>query len=349
MRSEENISMVFPATDEYDSCDAKQRYHVQSPFLGLVIILLSFISFAGNGLVILSFFTNSELRRQKGSYLICNLAISDFICSAYIMLPCAVSLINNAWRTSGFFCRVNTVLNYAVLNSSYMSLAAINVDRAIAIKNPFTYPNLITSSRIKAAITCIWIHGFFFGTLAATVRPTSFEYSELLCAENACIKNITFTLISTTACFGVSSLSLLISVLTVISFVKKSRKVYPMQPGTNRNLKNNTKMLKSLFILVGVYFIFDSPYFVFKTALALTKTNFIPTKLCLLPVLMLFSTTILNPLIYGILRKDQREYSMKSLRMVSEKINNSNAYQRIKQILFVITDEPKRFFTLLQM
>lgn len=118
----------------------------------LIVGLLSVAACIGNGIVVLSYFTCSNLRDQPGNCFVLNLALTDFLCAVYTQMPCIANLANPEMRFTGVFCDLQAMLNWTLRTASNWSLAAISIDRAIAINKPFQYRIWLTNFRTRYTI-----------------------------------------------------------------------------------------------------------------------------------------------------------------------------------------------------
>ncbi|GBN23069.1 hypothetical protein AVEN_233991-1 [Araneus ventricosus] len=307
-------------------CSLEDRPQYFNTMAAIIIFLLSSVSMAGNGLVLLSFATCYQLRIQKGSFFVMNLAASDFLCSVYVMLPCILCLIENSLCMKGVTCRIHAIINSTLFTCSNMSLAAINIDRAIAINRPFEYRNLVTSFRVKIAIAYIWFHCLFLASVAGFYEYASFVDWELMCSPTWSRTTSAYAITAATLCVFLPSFLLLASNISIVYAIRKSRIVVfqnrTMVGGNGHQLgiKSNTKTLRSLYFLVLVYFICVPCYYVTKIGSAIKEKNVIPDGLCFVPIGLLFTATAINPFIYALLRKDHRKAFLCTIQMVLGKI-----------------------------
>ncbi|GFT55729.1 g_PROTEIN_RECEP_F1_2 domain-containing protein [Nephila pilipes] len=307
-----------------DICSVMMRPRELNFLAAFLILLLSIISMSGNGLVLLSFATFNQLRQQKGSYFVINLAVSDFLCSVYVMIPCAVYLIERTMRIDGFACTFHGIINSTLITSSNMSLAAINIDRAIAITKPFEYRNLVTAFRVRIAIVYIWTHCLCLAATSGLGGWVFFEEWELMCSPSWSSENVVYSLIAAILSFGLPSTLLLISNITIVYAIRKSRSVVfqndSSSGGQQLTVKKYTRTLRSLYFLVMVHFLCAPSYYIVKIGTAILGRTVILDGLCLLPVTLLFTSAAVNPFIYALLRRDHRKAFLDTLRMIYRKL-----------------------------
>ncbi|GFR31032.1 g_PROTEIN_RECEP_F1_2 domain-containing protein [Trichonephila clavata] len=308
----------------YDVCSSENRPQAMNYLAAFLIVFLSIISMSGNGLVLISFATCNQLRQQKGSYFVINLAVADFLCSVYVMIPCAVYLFESKWRVVGFPCTFHGINNSTLITSSNMSLAAINIDRAIAITKPFEYRNLVTAFRVRIVIVYIWIHCLGLAFIFGVTGWITFGEWELMCSPLWSSKQVALSLIAAILCFGLPSSLLLISNIFIVYAIRRSRTVVfqndSSPSGPQLAIKKYTRTLRSLYFLVLVHFLCVPPYYIVKIGLAVLGRREIMDGWCLLPVSLLFTSAAVNPFIYTLLRRDHRKAFLDTLRMIYTKL-----------------------------
>jgi hypothetical protein len=97
--------------------------------------------------------------RNSGTYLVCNLAVSDF-------LVCSLSIIRNAFETSGIHASWSQYggdfLWLSFPAASFGSIAAISVDRFFMVVYPLQHRIWMGGKVLPAWIACIWLLSFVF-------------------------------------------------------------------------------------------------------------------------------------------------------------------------------------------
>lgn len=323
-----------------ETCHSNGRQSLENHLTGILILLISFIAIAGNGLVLISFSHCSKLRSQKGGYFIANLALSDFLCSVYVMFPSALSLFNENWTLDGVACKIHAIYNSMLLTVSNLSLAAINMDRAIAVSRPFDYGNAVTMCRVKIAVSYIWFHGLLLGAVSLIEDEVKFSNWELMCAPTWSYEHVTYSWIAAVMCFVLPSLLLLVSNFAIVYAIRRSRSVVFQNCvaadgiGDRLCIRSNTRTLRSLYFLVFVYFTCVFPYYLVKFSLLIGNSNKVPIEICLIPTPLLYSAAAINPLVYAILRKDHRKAFSETISMVMGKLKH------IQEFLFSSPQQP---------
>nr|CAB3230737.1 muscarinic acetylcholine receptor M3-like [Phallusia mammillata] len=121
--------------------------------------ICSFLTIAGNAVVILSFVINKNLRNFS-NYLILSLAVSDFTIGAFSMNVFTTYTVNNSWTLGTVMCKAWLTVDYTASNASVMNLLVICFDRYLAITKPVKYRKWCTPRRAGFAIAGVWALSF---------------------------------------------------------------------------------------------------------------------------------------------------------------------------------------------
>ena len=116
---------------------------------------LMFISIIGNTLVLAAILRTSSLR-SPSNILLCSLAVSDLLVGFVVQpLYIASELTENA-----DMYQVLGVMSYAACGVSLMTMAAISVDRFLALHYHMRYPILMTTHRAVYTSVTLWFISF---------------------------------------------------------------------------------------------------------------------------------------------------------------------------------------------
>lgn len=126
---------------------------IQAAFL--LIIMLS--SLFGNTLILLAIYRCHSLRSIT-SVFIANLAMADFLLALLGMPFTMASSITYHWIFGDVWCEINGMLNSIFCIASMLSLAAVSIDRYVAIIKPLQYPLIMTRRVAFGMVTYVWIH-----------------------------------------------------------------------------------------------------------------------------------------------------------------------------------------------
>ena len=154
------------------------------PFFGILhpvtSAMFSLTALLGNFIVVYSFWIASSMSRSS-KLLLLNLAASD-LCVGFLVHPlnaATMAEISSLAMSSDFdqsmalLCPlVKTSLFFAIFfgGVSLLTVAAISIDRYLALSLHLRYAQLVTPRRVGVAIVAIWVASFM-GALLQSVLP----------------------------------------------------------------------------------------------------------------------------------------------------------------------------------
>lgn len=104
-------------------------------FPGFLLLILVFLSVAGNVLVCVAIYTDRGLRRI-GNLFLASLAIADLFVGCLVMTFAGVNDLLGYWVFGTQFCDTWIAFDVMCSTASILNLCAISLDRYIHIKDP---------------------------------------------------------------------------------------------------------------------------------------------------------------------------------------------------------------------
>uniref|UniRef100_A0A336MEG8 CSON014250 protein n=1 Tax=Culicoides sonorensis TaxID=179676 RepID=A0A336MEG8_CULSO len=127
----------------------------QQIILGVVAVLLSVLTVAGNVMVMISFKIDKQLQTIS-NYFLFSLAIADFAIGLISMPLFAVTTILGYWPLGPYVCDTWLALDYLASNASVLNLLIISFDRYFSVTRPLTYRAKRTTTRAAIMISAAW-------------------------------------------------------------------------------------------------------------------------------------------------------------------------------------------------
>ncbi|KAK4473995.1 hypothetical protein MN116_003312 [Schistosoma mekongi] len=129
-------------------------------YWAMILLLFPLVTVFGNVLVVLSVFRDQSLHTAT-NYFIVSLAIAD-ISLAIIVMPVAswVEADNGKWRLGTVLCDIFIMFDVLLCTASILNLAAISMDRYVAVTRPITYAQHSKNVRVGITIAMTWILSF---------------------------------------------------------------------------------------------------------------------------------------------------------------------------------------------
>lgn len=178
-----NHSAVFPYLSTMESL---QRTHswtlAEKSCLAVTLGIIIVFGLCGNLLVIIAILRFKRLRRSVNSYLILNLAISDFLTASLNMPYHLASVLDlSIISDNGALCKAGGILSYPFYISSTITLVMLAIERHIAVSDPLRYLSRVTSRTISIMIAYAWFQGALFTVMFALLGNIEFSNQSLDC------------------------------------------------------------------------------------------------------------------------------------------------------------------------
>ncbi|XP_074125758.1 galanin receptor type 3 [Sminthopsis crassicaudata] len=128
----------------------------------VVFALIFLLGTVGNGLVLAGLLRPGQSKGSPTDLFILNLAVAD-LCFLVCCVPFqAVIYTLDSWPFGTFACKAVHLLIYLTMYASSFTLAAVSVDRYLAIRHPLRARALRTPRKAWAAIGLIWLLALLF-------------------------------------------------------------------------------------------------------------------------------------------------------------------------------------------
>uniref|UniRef100_H3AYA6 Histamine receptor H4 n=1 Tax=Latimeria chalumnae TaxID=7897 RepID=H3AYA6_LATCH len=174
--------------------------------LSFLMILLTIITIVGNGLVILAFVVDKNLRNQS-NYFFLNLAVSDFFVGAFCMPVYIPSALNNRWTLGENLCFAWLLLDYLLCTASVFNIVLISYDRFLSVTKAVSHrAQQGMTTHAVGKILAVWILAFLLYGPAVIYWKSETDYT---CCTAKFIENWTFLLFASTVEFFVPFISVI--------------------------------------------------------------------------------------------------------------------------------------------
>uniref|UniRef100_A0A2H8TQS6 Dopamine receptor 1 n=1 Tax=Melanaphis sacchari TaxID=742174 RepID=A0A2H8TQS6_9HEMI len=144
-----------PENDEYEDSGEVALTALPLFCIGSFLIVVIFLSIAGNVLVCMAIYTDRGLRRI-GNLFLASLAIADLFVGALVMTFALVNDLQGYWMFGAKFCDIWTAIDVMCSTASILNLCAISLDRYIHIKDPLRYTTYLNRRNALLAIAGVW-------------------------------------------------------------------------------------------------------------------------------------------------------------------------------------------------
>ncbi|XP_032791450.2 muscarinic acetylcholine receptor DM1 isoform X2 [Daphnia magna] len=124
--------------------------------IAIVAGFLSFLTVAGNCMVMISFKIDKQLQTIS-NYFLFSLAVADFAIGLISMPLFTVYILAGRWQLGPYVCDTWLSLDYLASNASVLNLLIISFDRYFSVTRPLTYRARRTPRRAGVMIAAAWV------------------------------------------------------------------------------------------------------------------------------------------------------------------------------------------------
>ena len=144
------------------SQDVTNGYIAYAIFLIFILIVAAL----GNILVMIVYMQSRSLRRHVTYLFVNSLAVSDLLV-AMTVIPVKVVLAihNHHFCSTNFVCKFYFTTDVLFFTASITNILSVTIDRFIAIMVPFKYKDILTLSRVRIWVACVWVYSFCWAVL----------------------------------------------------------------------------------------------------------------------------------------------------------------------------------------
>lgn len=155
-------------------------------------VLSGCLTIFGNIAVLFTVYSSQSLQTVS-NFLICSLSIADFLVGVVVNPLYIAIVILKVWVSSHVLYLAENYFWVQSLFVTTFSLAAISVDRYLAITKVFRYEAILTRRRCAVTIFSIWVVSFVFSSITLIIEPE--DASKLWVTSNALTICIPFAVI----------------------------------------------------------------------------------------------------------------------------------------------------------
>ncbi|XP_026229302.1 chemokine-like receptor 1 [Anabas testudineus] len=299
--------------------------------LSAVIYSLDFVlGVLGNGLVI--WVTGFMMKKTVNTVWFLNLAIADFLFTAFLPLSVTYIALDFHWPFGKFMCKLNSTVSSLNMFASVYILVVISVDRCVSVVLPVWAQNHRTVRKASCVSLCAWVLALILSVPSFIFRDTTTHNSSSL---QACFNNYTLS-----SDYGTPSVShfrhqamtitfFLLGFVVPFSIIVSCYAVIIHRLRRSRTLASqSSRSFKIITVTITAFFLCWAPFHIMRL---IELVHFSQTSINLVKVITIgvplatslaFLNSCLNPLLYVFMGRDFKDKVRKSILSVL-----ANAFQ----------------------
>ncbi|XP_048843699.1 G-protein coupled receptor 26 [Brienomyrus brachyistius] len=297
--------------------------------VSLLVVLIIIVSLLSNVLVLICFLYNPEIRKQVPGLFTLNLTFCNLLLTVSNMPLTLVGLVNKVQPGGEGFCHIIGFLDTFLTTNSMLSMAALSIDRWIAVVFPLSYHSKMRHRDAAIVLVYTWAHSMSFSTVAACLSWTGYHELYASCtlcnarANNSRTQFVAFTVVFHSLTFLMSLIVLCVTYLKVLKVARfhcKRIEVITMQtlvllvdihPSVRQQCleeqrRRRQRATKKISTFIGTFVLCFAPY-VITRILELFPAVPINPHWGLLSKCLAYSKAACDPFAYSLLRHQYRK------------------------------------------
>ncbi|XP_029978551.1 G-protein coupled receptor 26 [Sphaeramia orbicularis] len=142
------------------------RMDTAEVLLCVLMVVIIIVSLLSNVLVLICFLYNPEIRKQVPGLFNLNLTFCNLLLTVSNMPLTLVGLVSKAQPGGDGFCQIVGFLETFLSTNSMLSMAALSIDRWIAVVFPLRYHSKMRHKDAAFVLGYTWAHSMSFSTVA---------------------------------------------------------------------------------------------------------------------------------------------------------------------------------------
>ncbi|RLU21006.1 hypothetical protein DMN91_007622 [Ooceraea biroi] len=139
--------------------DGVEWYSVWNVVTLIVLAIVDVMVVLGNILVISAVFCTTKLRNVTNMFIV-SLAVADLMVGVAVLPFSATWEVFKVWIYGDIWCSVWLAVDVWMCTASILNLCAISLDRYLAVTRPVSYPQIMSTTRARVLIACVWVFSF---------------------------------------------------------------------------------------------------------------------------------------------------------------------------------------------
>ncbi|NWT73171.1 GPR26 protein, partial [Prunella himalayana] len=149
--------------------------------LAFVVVVLMLVALLANVLVLMCFLYSADIRKQVPGLFILNLTFCNLLMAVSSMPLTLAGIIYKSQPAGDQVCHVVGFLETFLTTNSMLSMAALSIDRWIAVVFPLSYHSKMRYRDAALILSYTWLHSASFPIVAASLSWVGFHHLYASC------------------------------------------------------------------------------------------------------------------------------------------------------------------------
>lgn len=149
--------------------------------LAFVVVVLMLVALLANVLVLMCFLYSADIRKQVPGLFILNLTFCNLLMTVLNMPLTLAGIIYKSQPGGDQICHTVGFLETFLTTNSMLSMAALSIDRWIAVVFPLSYHSKMRYRDAALILSYTWLHSVSFPIVAASLSWVGFHHLYASC------------------------------------------------------------------------------------------------------------------------------------------------------------------------
>ncbi|NXK83620.1 GPR26 protein, partial [Amazona guildingii] len=149
--------------------------------LAFVVVVLMLVALLANVLVLMCFLYSADIRKQVPGLFILNLTFCNLLMTVLNMPLTLAGIIYKSQPGGDQICHIVGFLETFLTTNSMLSMAALSIDRWIAVVFPLSYHSKMRYRDAALILSYTWLHSASFPIVAASLSWVGFHHLYASC------------------------------------------------------------------------------------------------------------------------------------------------------------------------
>ena len=303
----------------------KEAHLAETVIVGIILGLLICFTLIGNGLVVMAVATFQRLRSVTNMF-ITSLAIADITVALLVMPFSLLFELYGQWHFGWVFCYFWISCDVTCCTASILHLCVISLDRYLAITQPLTYKTQMPKRRAVTMICGVWCCSIAISFVPIFMGWFSDGNDHCIDSTDCGLHNVNkiYAVISSSTSFFVPLVVMVFAYVKIFRIARcQAREIKKLESSLvlndsslnsskdktkkrTRRLSRDTKAIKTLGILMGLFIICWLPFFIMYVMVPFCPSCAPPPHIVSLITWLGYINSFINPCVYAFLNRDFR-------------------------------------------
>ena len=274
----------------------------------MIFLTIDLLAFSGNLLVCLAMYRNPRLRTTTNIY-ITTLAVSDILNSLIVQPLTVGTIMTGRWVAGSYGCKVHGFFNLYLSYVSIQTMTLTAVNRYFRVVKPKYYHKVFSNTKSILYVVVLWS----VISLTVWLPPTTGWSLYMFFPDNSVCAQVFVNEIASVTYEAIFFNLVPISVVAFCYYnVSKTIRQHNANVAASINRASlsveEIRITRTLFALVVAFVLCTVPAFTIFGLLRLRLTSFtsIPRGVSLMANALIFTSSAVNPFLYGVMNNSFR-------------------------------------------